>query len=179
MAEDQPPSGPAVGNGDGDKKPPTNDDERKPKRRNRERQRFNKQRHQEGATGPTYVPKEKFIGRSDDLKGFIYDVAHKGGVAYTRTTEEIARYVGEKYTTTGSYIRTAILTLSIPAQTRPTAPVAIGDPPTVNDIEKEIFKEEPHVREDQGIHRVHNEIPIRPGLGSVQRVASIETSRVQ
>jgi hypothetical protein len=144
MAEEhQPPSGSTVGSGDGEKKPPTNDDERKPKRRNRDRQHFNKQAHRDGAIAPTHVQKEKFVGRSDDLKGFIYDVAHnKGGVAYTRTPEEIARYVGEKHTAAGSFIRTAILTLSIPTQRRPSAPVGTGTPPIVDDIKKEIFKEE-------------------------------------
>jgi hypothetical protein len=147
MAEEhQPPSGSTVGSGDGEKKPPTNDDERKPKRRNRDRQRFNKQAHREGTIAPTHVQKEKFVGRSDDLKGFIYDVAHnKGGVAYTRTTEEITRYVGEKYTGAGSFIRTAILTLNTPTQRRPSAPVGTGTPPIVDDIEKETFKEETRV----------------------------------
>ena len=85
------------------------------------------------------MAKEKFVGRSEDLKGFIYDVTTwKGGVAYTRTTEEIARYVGEKYTTTGSYIRTAIVTLNVPTPTRPTAPVAVGDPETVNLVDQEM-----------------------------------------
>jgi hypothetical protein len=38
MAEEyKPPSGSTVGSGDGEKKPPTNDDERKPERRNRDR----------------------------------------------------------------------------------------------------------------------------------------------
>jgi hypothetical protein len=72
----------------------------------------------------------------------IYDVVFaKGGVAYTRTTEEIARDVGEKYTTTGSYIRTGILTLVIPAPTRPGAPVATGTPAVVDGVDQEIFKE--------------------------------------
>ncbi len=45
---------------------------------------------------PIHAQKEKFVGRSEDLKGYIYDVTtSKGGVAYTRTTEEVARYVGE------------------------------------------------------------------------------------
>ncbi len=65
----------------------------------------------------------------------------RGGVAYTRTTEEIARYVGEKYTTTGAYIRMAILTLNLPAPIRPTAPVAVGTPPTVDLVDLETFKE--------------------------------------
>jgi hypothetical protein len=68
-------------------------------------------------------------------------VAAKGGVAYTRTTEEIARYFGEKYTTTGSYIRTGILTLVVPAPARPNAPVATGTPAVVDAVDLEIFKE--------------------------------------
>jgi hypothetical protein len=132
-----------VSSGDGDKKPPTNDDERKPKGRNRDRQRFNKQAHREGAVAPTHVQKETFVGRSDDLKGFICDVAHnKGGVASTRTTEEIARHVGEKYTAAGSFIQTAGLTLSMPVQRKPSAPVGTGTAPIVHDIDKETFKEE-------------------------------------
>jgi hypothetical protein len=77
----------------------------------------------------------------DDLKGFIYDVTStKGGVAYSRTTEEIARYIGEKYTTIGSYIRAAILTLNVPTPARPAAPVSIGDP-AIDIVDQEIFKE--------------------------------------
>jgi hypothetical protein len=41
---------------------------------------------------PDLIHKEKFIGRDDDLEGYIYSVvASKGGVQFTRTTEEIAR----------------------------------------------------------------------------------------
>jgi hypothetical protein len=75
--------------------------------------------------------------RSEDLKGFIYDVTtSKGGVAYTRTTEEITRYVGEIYTAIGSYIRTAILTLNVQTPTRPTAPAATGDPAVINPVDQ-------------------------------------------
>jgi hypothetical protein len=92
---------------------------------------------------PPHVHKEKFVCRSDDLKGFIYDFTNnKGGVMYSRTTEEIARYVGEKYTTTGSFIRTAILTLTIPAQARPAAPIGTGTPPIIDPVNLEIFREE-------------------------------------
>jgi hypothetical protein len=112
-------------------------------RRNRNRQRQNKQRLHEATNTPTYVPKEKFVGRSDDLKGFTYDVTtSKGGVAYTRTTEEIARHVGEKYTNTGSFIRTAIMTLKVPVQTRPSPPVETGTPPAIDPVDQEIFREE-------------------------------------
>jgi hypothetical protein len=120
-----------------DGKKPSNNDEGKPYRgrRNQDRQRSGKQRYREGATAPTHVHKEKFVGRSDDLKGFIYDVTNnKGGVMYSRTTEEIAQYVGEKYTTTGSFIRTAILTLTIPAQARPAAPIGTGTPPIIDPV---------------------------------------------
>jgi hypothetical protein len=55
--------------------------------------------------------------------------------------EEIARHVGEKYTSVGPYIRTAILTLNVPAPTRPTAPTATGTPPAIDPVEQEIFRE--------------------------------------
>jgi hypothetical protein len=138
---DTPPPAPAADVG-GEKKP-SNDDERKSHRGRRGRQRANKQRNREGAITPTHVPKDKFVGRSDDLKGFIYDVTNvKGGVVYARTTEEIARYVGEKYTTTGSFIRTAILTLTVPDHPRPTAPIGVGTPPVIDSVDQEIFREE-------------------------------------
>jgi hypothetical protein len=143
--QEQPTTGSPADTG-GDKKS-NEDGERKPRgRRNRNR---NRSKRTEGATAPTFITKEKFLGRSDDLKGFIYDITNtKGRVAYTRTTEELARYVGEKYTTTGSFIRTAILTLNVPVPTRPTAPPATvapltpGDPPTTDPVDQEIFREE-------------------------------------
>jgi hypothetical protein len=60
---------------------------------------------------PEVGQKETFTGRSDDLKGYVYTlVSSKGGVQFTRTTEEVARYAGEKYSIIGAYVRTAILT---------------------------------------------------------------------
>jgi hypothetical protein len=50
--------------------------------------------------------------------------------------------VGEKYTTTGTFVRTAILTLVVPVPTRPTAPVATGSPATIDPVDGEIFREE-------------------------------------
>jgi hypothetical protein len=77
------------------------------------------------------------------LKGFTYYITNtKGGVAYTRTTKEIACYVGEKYTTTGSYIRSAVLTLLVAAPTRPTAPVADTVTGIIDPVDAEIFREE-------------------------------------
>ena len=81
--------------------------------------------------------KEKFTGRCDELSGFIFDVTNsKGGLGYTTASEEIARYIGLKNNSVGSYIRTAILNLQIPSSTRPTA-VTTQDP-----IDIEMFKEE-------------------------------------
>jgi hypothetical protein len=137
---------PATANTDGgDKKSATSDNERKPHRNRRNhRNRANKQKWKEGGNeNPIHIPKEKFVGRCDDLTGFIYDVVtSKGGVAYTRTTEEIARYVGEKYSTTGHAIRTAILTLKVPVPQRPVAPVADATTKTIDPTDAEIFKQE-------------------------------------
>jgi hypothetical protein len=99
--------------------------EKKGGRQNRQ-QRSNKPKWKDNNNAIAHVPKEKFTGRSEDLQGFIYDVStSRGGVAYNRTTEEIARHDGEKYTSVGPYVRTAILTLNVPAPTRPTAPTDI------------------------------------------------------
>jgi hypothetical protein len=138
--KDQPPQGSATDAGEYQK--PSNENKQKPyhgRCNNRDRHRSNRQQ----ATPSTHVPKEKFVGRSDNLKGFTYDVTNnKGGVFYTRTTEEIARYVGEKYTTTGSFIRTAILTLTVPTQVRPSAPIGTGTPAVIDAVDQETFREE-------------------------------------
>jgi hypothetical protein len=130
----------------GEKKSTTSDNERKPhrSRRNHRNRANNKQKWKEGGNEtPIHIPREKFVGRCDDLKGFTYDVmTSKGGVAYTRTTEEIARYVGEKYTTTGHAIRTAILTLKVPVPIRPTAPVADATTQAIDPTDAEIFRQE-------------------------------------
>jgi hypothetical protein len=118
-------------------------------RRNRQQKSTKPKSNGNTANATAHVHKEKLAGRSEDLQqGFIYDVtASKGGVSYTRTTEEIARHVGQKYNTVGSYIRTAVLTLIVPSATRPTAPATTpsataGDPPITDPaVEYEIFKE--------------------------------------
>ena len=39
------------------------------------------------------VIKERFTGRNDDLEGYVYAISTtKGGLQFTRTTDEIARY---------------------------------------------------------------------------------------
>ena len=89
MADEQPPTTPA--DGGANKKPGGNDDDKKPNRGRRYRGNRTNRKWKESGNTPTHVPKEKFEGRSEDLKGFIYDVANtKGGVAYMRTLEENA-----------------------------------------------------------------------------------------
>jgi hypothetical protein len=138
-AEQAPAAGAA--NGGGNNKQKGNNDSKR-YRGQRNKTQTNKPWKDNNNPQSAIIQKEKFVQRSEDLKGFIYDVVFaKGGVAYTRTTEEIARYIGEKYTTTGSYIRTGILTLVVPAPTRPATPVATGTPTVIDAVDQEIFKE--------------------------------------
>ena len=103
--------------------------------------KLNKWKDTSNSNTSVHIPKEKFVGQSDDLKGFIYDVTNsKGGVAYDRTTEEIVWYVNKKYMSTGSYIRTAVLTLNVPTPDGSTPPVATSTIVVVNAINQEIFK---------------------------------------
>jgi hypothetical protein len=92
---------------------------------------------------PEVIQKEKFTGRSDDLEGYVYTlVSNKGGLQFTRTTEEVARYAGEKYSVVGAYVRTAILTMTQQVPVRPTAPAPQGTPPVVDPVDQAIFNEE-------------------------------------
>jgi hypothetical protein len=88
---------------------------------------------------PDLPPKDKIAVRSDDLEGYVYStVSSKGRVQFTRTTEEMARYAGGKYSTVGSYI----LTMTVQVPVRPTAPVGVGEPPVVDAVDQAIFGEE-------------------------------------
>jgi hypothetical protein len=93
---------------------------------------------------PDLIQKEKFTGRDDDLEGYIYSiVTSKGGVQFTRTTKEIARYAGAKNSVMGSYIRTAILTMTEQVPSRLTAPAAPATATAVVDpVDQAIFNEE-------------------------------------
>jgi hypothetical protein len=98
--------------------------------------------------------KEKFTGRSDDLEGYVYSIAtSKGGMQFTRTTDEIARYAGKKYSAVGAYVRMAIITMTEQRPTRPTAPLPTGTPPTVDPVDQAIFSKEirQFVKEKAGI----------------------------
>jgi hypothetical protein len=173
----QPPAGAAAATNAGN----SNNDYKVHQRRRgqRNRPRTTHRTRKEGNNG-THIPKEKFLGRSDDLQGYTYDVVtSKGGVAYTRTTEELARHIGEISTSVGSYIRTAIMTLKIPAQIRPVAPTGTSDGTviTVDEVDKEIFKEKirMYVKTEAAIETHSNAIAVRPNLGSMHQIASIKT----
>jgi hypothetical protein len=89
------------------------------------------------------APKEKFTGQCDNLEGYFYSVTvTEGGVQFSQTTEEIARYAGEKYSSVGDYIRTAILTITAQTPIRPTAPAPTGTPATADAVDQAIFSKD-------------------------------------
>jgi hypothetical protein len=103
-------------------------------KRNNKEKAFNK---------PEFTHKEKFTGRSDDLEGYVYTgVPAKGGVQFARTTEEIARYAGAKYSKVGSHIRTTIRTMTEQVPTRPNAPTATHASTAIDPVDQAIFNEE-------------------------------------
>ncbi|KAI2493199.1 hypothetical protein MHU86_21348 [Fragilaria crotonensis] len=64
----------------------------------------------------------KFEGKSTDLKGHIYDCSDvRQSDQYTKTTKEIAEYVGRTYTYGGD-ARLAVETLTLPTLISPTDP---------------------------------------------------------
>jgi hypothetical protein len=64
----------------------------------------------------------KFEGKCADLKGHIYDCSDvRQSDQYTKTTKEIAEYVGRTYTYGGD-ARLAVETLTLPTFTIPTDP---------------------------------------------------------
>ena len=64
----------------------------------------------------------KFTGRCDDLKGEIYDSSsYSQADGYTKTTKEIAEYVGRTYS---AEARTAVETLVLPTFVYPNDPEA-------------------------------------------------------
>jgi hypothetical protein len=89
-----------------------------PSRSRRERRNANNNRN----TRPTEsAPSEtKFTGRCDELKGEIYDCSEYSKVdGYTKTTKEIAEYVGRIYSADA---RTSVKTLSLPTFDYPSDP---------------------------------------------------------
>ena len=88
---------------------------------------YRKRRHHQGPTesrihqAHTTAPEEiAFKGRCDELDGFTYTVTtSKGGLELSKTSEEIARYAGEKYTSIGMYVKNGIVNLQIPTPSPP------------------------------------------------------------
>ncbi len=151
------PSKPEAPAGGGNANIPANDSgDRKPSRGRGYRGRRQKQRANRKAE-PS-IQMEKLQGRSKDLEGYTYTItANKGGIQFTRTTDEIARYAGEKYHVIGAYVRMAVLTMTVQTPTRPSivpgtatpAVAAVGGAPAVqavaaapDPIDQAIFNEE-------------------------------------
>ncbi len=78
-----------------------------------------------GTPGATTVDVKmsKVEGRSDELKGHVYDCSNPRQTAneFTKTTKEIAEYTGIKY---GAEVKLAIETLQKPILPMPADPVA-------------------------------------------------------
>ena len=70
----------------------------------------------------------KFEGREPALKGHIYNLSRTGASAnaYTRTTEEIAEYIGRTYKE-GNYVKRSIENMTQVTIPRPTEPAAVGN----------------------------------------------------
>ena len=94
----------------------------------------------------------RFEGRCDGLKGHIYDCGSENQAdIYTRTTKEVAEYVGAncKY---GSDVRRAIETLSVPKLDEPEDPKPSATRTEIRIWEKkvdELVKRESHL--EQGL----------------------------
>ena len=76
-----------------------------------------------GYQGKGFAPRTpKFEGKSDDLKGHIYDCSDvRQSDQYTKTTKKIAEFIGRTYTYGGD-ARLAVETLSLPTLVIPTDP---------------------------------------------------------
>ena len=96
---------------------------------------------------PTSSDPVIFEGRTEDLKGFVFDVcAGNGGLKYTKTRDELARYAGTFNKDVGPYIREAVMTLMMPTIERPRAPVPVvpGDGTgtvSIDPVDQAIFNE--------------------------------------
>ena len=81
-----------------------------------------KGRHRGGGFRKVPPRQPKFEGKCEDLKGHIYDCSDsKQADIYTRTTKEVAEYVGKTYKY-GNDVRLAIESLSPPAIQEPNDP---------------------------------------------------------
>jgi hypothetical protein len=77
-------------------------------------------------TSNTGMPKvEAFVGRVEVLKGFIYGCSdNKQAEMYTKTTEEISRYVGREFRSGSDDVRRAVDALQLPIIAKPPPPAS-------------------------------------------------------
>ena len=90
---------------------------------------------------------KKFTGREEELEGFIYDITSaKNTDTYSKTTKEIARYVGTLYKHGGDVKRSVEdkTMFPIPPPTKPTAPGlgAAVEGQEAYDFKKKVYQEE-------------------------------------
>jgi len=83
-----------------------------------------KHHRQNGHQKPFVPPRQpKFEGKCDGLKGHIYDCSDaRQSDLYTKTTKEIAEYVGRTFTHYGGDVRLAVENLEVPTFVEPTDP---------------------------------------------------------
>ena len=98
-----------------------------------------------GQQAKGFVPRApKFDGKCADLKGHIYDCSDvRQSDQYTKTTKEIAEYVGRTFTYGGD-ARLAVETLKLPIMTMPVDP-----PENANRTETRIWEKtvDEHVKQ--------------------------------
>lgn len=79
----------------------------------------------------------KFEGREEKLSGYIYDLSSKQADLYTKTTKEIAEFIGRTYKY-GDDTKRAVLTLTAITFTEPVYPGDTATRPRTKIWEKEI-----------------------------------------
>ena len=105
-----------------------------PKRRPR-RKKMNGSPANAGTNDTPAVKTKPFLGRCDELEGFIYNIGTNQADEYIKTTREIVEYVGRTFT---AEAKNSIEELTIHQFTQPTMP-QIQDP---NDVDVMIDKTE-------------------------------------
>jgi len=80
----------------------------------------------------------KFVGRCEELKDYVYDlVGSRSADSYTKTTKEVAEYVGSHYSNGGD-ARLAVMHLKMPSLEKPKAPPKDADATDMKIWEEEV-----------------------------------------
>jgi len=88
--------------------------------------------------GTNRYPNPRFVGRCEELKDYVYDlVGSRSADSYTKTTKEIAEYVGSHYSNGGD-ARLAVMHLKMPSLEKPKAPPKDADATDMKIWEEEV-----------------------------------------